>query len=60
MHSLIDLGQVVALVLIDKEDIPGLDVIKTVVYEKLFAAGDGIINFITVMDMHIHGFLVIV
>ena len=55
MHSLIDLGQVVALVLIDKENIPGLDVIKTVVYEKLFAAGDGIINFITVMDMHIHG-----
>lgn len=28
MHSLIDLGQVVALVLIDKENIPGLDVIK--------------------------------
>ena len=51
MHSLIDLGQVVALVLIDKENIPGLDVIKTVVYEKLFAAGDGIVNFITVMDL---------
>ena len=60
MHRLIDLRQVVALVLIDKENIPGLDVIKTVVYEKLFAAGDGIVNFITVMDMHIHGFLVIV
>ena len=60
MHSLIDLGQVVALVLIDKENIPGLDVIKTVVYEKLFADGDGIINFITVMDMNINGFHVIV
>ena len=60
MHSLIDLGQVVALVLIDKENIPGRNVKKTVVYEKLFAAGDEIVNFITVMDMHIHGFLVIV
>lgn len=60
MHSLIDLGQVVTLVLVDEENISGLDVIKTVVYEKLPAAGDGIVNFITVMDMHVHGFLVIV
>ncbi len=60
MHGLVDLGEIMAFVLVDKKNIPGLDIIKTVVDEKLFAAGNGIVNFIAVVDMHIHGLLVII
>ena len=56
VQLVVDLGQFVALVLVDDEQISGRNGVKPVVNKKLFPAGDGIIQLITVMDMHFHGF----
>lgn len=50
------LRQLVAFILVDNEKVTGCDTVKTVVYQKLSAAGNGIVQFIAVMDMHVHGF----
>ena len=42
-----------ALELVDQKQITILDVVKAVVDEKLFAPGYGIIDLITVMDVHV-------
>ena len=49
-----------ALELVDQKRITILDVVKAVVDEKLFAPGYGIIDLITVMDVHVHCLLVII
>ena len=58
------IGETTVIYFIDVDviiaDFSILDIIKTVVDEKLFAAGNGIVNFIAVVDMHIHGLLVII
>lgn len=51
---LIDLGQVMALKLVDKKDISRVDIVQTVVDQELFSAGDGIVDLVAVMDMHVH------
>lgn len=56
----VNLRQVMALILIDKEDISRKNIVKPVVNQKLFSAGNGVINFIAIMDVHIHGFFVTV
>ena len=60
VDHLIDLREVMAFELVDDEEVAGVDVIEAVVDQKLLAAGDGVIEFVTVMDMHIHGPFLIV
>ena len=60
MDLTVDLGQMMAFILVDKENISGKNVVKPVVDEKLLSAGDRIIHFITVVDMHIHRLLIAV
>ena len=38
MDLTVNLGQVMTLILIDKEDIPGKNVVKTIVDEKLLSS----------------------
>lgn len=49
-----------ALILVDEEDIAALYAVGAVVDQKLFSAADGVINFITVMDVHVHGLVIVV
>ena len=56
MNHLVHLGNFVTFVLIDDEYIAGVHGVKFVVDQKLSAAGDGIIDFVAIMDMHVHGF----
>ena len=56
----VNLRQIVTFKLINHEDISFPDIIEAVVNQKLLSPGDGIIDFITVMDMHIHGFFITV
>ena len=51
---LIDLGQVMALKLVDKKNISRVDIVQTVVDQELFSAGDGVVDLVAVMDMHVH------
>ena len=60
MDVIIDLGQFVALVLVDEKYVSGGDCVEAVVYQKLPAAGDGIIQFVAVMDVHVHGFFFLI
>ena len=56
VELIVDLGQLMALILVDNEEIPGRNRVKAVVDQKLLAARNGVIELVTVMDMHIHGF----
>ena len=56
MQLIVNLGQLVAFVLVDYKQVSRDNGIEAVVNQKLFAAGNRIIQFITVMDMHFHGF----
>ena len=56
VELIVYLGQFMAFVLVDDKQISRGNGIKAVVNEELFAAGDGIIELITVMDVHVHGF----
>ena len=60
VYCLVNLGEIVALVLVYDKEIAWLNGIELVVDQKLFAAGYGVIHFITVMDMHVHGFFILV
>ena len=48
MDGIVDLGQLVTF--------PRGNRIETIVDQELFAAADGIIDLIAVMDVHVHGF----
>ena len=54
MSLLINLGQVMALKLVDEKDISRVDIVKTVVDQELLSPGDGIVDLVAVMDMHVH------
>lgn len=56
MDGIVDLGQLVAFVLVNDKEVSRSDGIETVVDEKLLAAADGIVDLVAVMDVHIHGF----
>ena len=56
MDGTVDLGQLVTFILIDDKEIPRGNRIETIVDQELFAAADGIIDLIAVMDVHVHGF----
>ena len=56
MDGIVDLGQLVTFILIDDKEIPRGNRIETIVDQELFAAADGIIDLIAVMDVHVHGF----
>ena len=56
MFLLIYLGEIVAFKLVDQKQVSVLDIIETIVNEKLFPAGDGVIDLIAIMDVHIHCF----
>lgn len=60
MDLAVDLREMMALVLIDEKQVAGLYGVKAVVDEKLTPAGNGKIQFIAVVDMHIHRFFVAV
>ncbi len=60
MHDSIHLGDLVALILVNNKNIPRFDGIELVVNEKLLSAGDGIVNLIAVMDVHVHGFFFLI
>lgn len=51
----VNLCEFMAFILVDHEDISGLNGIKFLVDQELFPAGNRIVNFIAVVDMHIHG-----
>ena len=51
---LINLGQVMALKLVDEKNISRVDIVQTVVDQELFSAGDGVVDLVAVMDMHVH------
>lgn len=55
MDGLVHLREFVAFILIDDKKITGFDRVEFVVDQELPAAGDGVIDFVAVMDMHIHG-----
>lgn len=56
----VDLGEIVAFKLVDQEQVSVLDIVKAVVDEKLLPARDGVVDLVTVMDVHVHGFFVII
>ena len=56
VDAVVDLGQLVAFVLVDDEQVSGGYGIKAVVDEELLSPGDRIIQLVTVMDVHVHGF----
>ncbi len=49
-----------AFVLVDKKDVSRMKRIKAVVDQELFSAGNRIIDFVTVMNMDIHRFFIVV
>ncbi len=56
VDGVVDLGQLVTFVLIDDKEIAWGNGVETVVDQKLFAAADGIVDLVAVMDVHVHGF----
>ena len=54
MSLLIDLGQVMALKLVDEKDVSRVNIVQTVVDQELFSPGDGVVDLVAVMDMHVH------
>ena len=60
MFLLVDLCQIVTFKLVDQKNVPIADVIKIIVDQKLLSPGDRILNLIAVMDVHIHGFFIII
>ena len=56
MELIVNLGQFMAFILVDDTSIPGGNGIKAVVNQKLLAAGNGVIQFAAVMNVHLHGF----
>lgn len=57
---IVNLGQVMALILINEKNVSWIKIVKPVVDQKLFPAGDRIIDFIAVVDVDIHGLFVAV
>ena len=49
-------SQLMAFELIDDKQVPRCNRIEFVIDQKLPAAGNGIVDLIAIMDMHIHGF----
>ena len=60
MSLRVDLGHMVAFILVDKEDISGVKGIEPIVNQKLLPSGNRIIDFITVMDVNIHDFFIVI
>ena len=56
MHAAVNLGQLMAFVLIDDKKIARSDAVKAVVDQKLLSAKDGVVELVAVMDVHVHGF----
>lgn len=56
MHCLVHLCDLVALILVNDKKVARLYRIEFIIYQKLLAAGDGIVDFVTIMDVHVHGF----
>ena len=56
MDGVVDLGQLVTFVLVDDKEIARGDGVEAVVDKELFAAADGIVDLVAVVDVHIHGF----
>lgn len=56
VDGVVDLGQLVTFVLVDDKEIAWGDGVEAVVDQKLFAAADGIVDLVAVMDVHVHGF----
>ena len=56
----VQLGKIVTFELVDKEDVAGRKIIKPVVNQKLPAARDRVIDLVGVVDMHLHGNIVVV
>ena len=60
MLHIVNLGQVMALILVNEKNVSGIKIIKPVINQKLFSAGDRIIDFIAVVDVDIHGLFIAV
>ena len=60
VDAVVNLGQFMAFVLVDDKQVPGRNRIKAVINQELFSAGDGIVHFIAIMDMHVHGFFLFI
>lgn len=60
MSHAVNLGKIMALVLINKKQIARSKIIKSVIDQKLFAAGNGKINFAAVVNMDRHWLFVII
>ena len=60
MAHIVDLGQTVALILVDKKNIAGMKIVKTVVDEKLFSAGNGVVDLIAVVDVNVHSLFIVI
>lgn len=56
VELVVNLGQLVAFVLVDDEQISRRYGIEAVVDEKLLPAGNRIVQLVAVMDVHFHGF----
>lgn len=56
VDGIVNLGQLVAFVLVDDKKISRGNGVEAVVDEELFAAADGIVDLVAVMDVHVHGF----
>ena len=48
------------LILINKKQVARCEIVKPVIDQKLFATGNGKINFTAVVNMDIHGLFVII
>ena len=60
MYRLVNLCEIMAFVLVYHKKIPRFDGVELIVNQKLFTAGYGVIYFITVMDMHVHGLFILI
>ena len=60
MAHIVDLGQTVALILVDKKNVAGMKIVKTVVDEKLFSAGNGVVDLIAVVDVNVHSLFIVI
>jgi len=60
MDHTVNLRQLVTLILVDYKQVAGSYAVKFIINQKLFTAGNGVIQFTTVMDMHIHGFFFLI
>lgn len=58
--DIVKLGKAVAFVLVDEKNIAGAKIIEPVVYQKLLSAGNGVINFIAVMNVDRGGSVVVI